>query len=502
MAMKKHYNILIFNLFILATIFSSCGGELPTTEIGRARFTVDIVTNGGYPASYPTQLFYSAGRVVKPEKDPTKRHSMFIGWMSDISEGYYDFSTIVYPYQQHYTIYATWAEAYEVYLDAGEGVFTEPDGSTFPVDTAFVAKDIPMGMPVTSPTLAGQEFRGWCVRPEATREDYFDFSNTPINEDMTLYARYVVPGTVANISFDSRGGSAVETLIEIPVGTTIEKPTDPVKEGRTFRFWIDDEGKEFDFSVPVRRDMVLHAVWSPLPEEAFGFDPTTGQITEFKAPYCETETHLDIPETIGGVKVVGFKDAVSKTPNNPGNNYNTATTKGIFQSNTVLQSVYFPPTLTRLGQWTFAGATSLSRVYMYGLTRTLPRQGGANWMLWAKQPYYAHQPFAGSGLQELHIPSTMTNMQGNGLFTQCNQLVKIHYYGADPIQLAQYTFNACANVEVMIFEKTVPPTLPANFFGNAQLTRLKEIRVPAESVEAYKAASGWGSWSNFVIPIE
>lgn len=67
------------------------------------------------------------------------------------------------------------------------------------------------------------------------------------------------------VSFDSAGGTTVET-ITVKKGETIEKPTDPTKEGYIFKGWYTNlnNGDEFNFSKPITRNVTLIAKWEKI----------------------------------------------------------------------------------------------------------------------------------------------------------------------------------------------------------------------------------------------
>lgn len=70
-------------------------------------------------------------------------------------------------------------------------------------------------------------------------------------------------GTVT-VSFDSRGGSAVDT-IELTAGDVASRPSNPTRAGYTFAGWFTDPDltEAYDFSQPVTKDIVLYAKWIP-----------------------------------------------------------------------------------------------------------------------------------------------------------------------------------------------------------------------------------------------
>ena len=68
------------------------------------------------------------------------------------------------------------------------------------------------------------------------------------------------PVTYYTVTFDTDGGSAIDAQGVIS-GKTVNKPTDPTKEGYTFFRWLDKDGKPFDFSTPITEDITLKASW-------------------------------------------------------------------------------------------------------------------------------------------------------------------------------------------------------------------------------------------------
>ena len=63
-----------------------------------------------------------------------------------------------------------------------------------------------------------------------------------------------------NISFDANGGSEVASQIVLPNANAV-KPTNPTKSGSVFNDWFYN-GSEFDFSMPISKDVKLVAEWN------------------------------------------------------------------------------------------------------------------------------------------------------------------------------------------------------------------------------------------------
>lgn len=65
----------------------------------------------------------------------------------------------------------------------------------------------------------------------------------------------------AEVEFDSNGGSPVEKAV-VKEGEKLIKPEAPVKKYAEFLGWTTEDGKDYDFSKPVTKNMVLKAKWN------------------------------------------------------------------------------------------------------------------------------------------------------------------------------------------------------------------------------------------------
>ncbi len=92
-------------------------------------------------------------------------------------------------------------------------------------------------------------------------------TSTKIKADGSLVVKLYYNRNSYDVTFDSKGGSPVEKLIGIRYGSTIERPTDPIKEGYTFGGWYKDEAcsedQAFDFSLDKipGENLTLYAKW-------------------------------------------------------------------------------------------------------------------------------------------------------------------------------------------------------------------------------------------------
>src|SRR5690554_4605336 len=120
----------------------------------------------------------------------------------------------------------------------------------------------------SNPTRSTYIFIGWYYDEELTQE--FDI-NTPITEDMTLYAKW--ESNYRTISFVTNA-NRTKTPITILSGESLGYvPSAPTKRGYTFVGWYYDEEltQEFDINTPITEDMTLYAKWQLIDNDRIEF---------------------------------------------------------------------------------------------------------------------------------------------------------------------------------------------------------------------------------------
>lgn len=128
-------------------------------------------------------------------------------------------------------------------------------------DKKPVAKTIPNQYP----TEYGWKFEGWYK--EAACINKFDFDNTEITEDITLYAKWE-KATDPNqglcaVSFNMNGHGTAIDLQVVESGKTAVKPEDPTEPGWIFLGWYKEAEctNEFSFDTPITERTTLYAKW-------------------------------------------------------------------------------------------------------------------------------------------------------------------------------------------------------------------------------------------------
>jgi hypothetical protein len=103
--------------------------------------------------------------------------------------------------------------------------------------------------------------------------------------------------------------------------------------------------------------------------------------------------------------------------------------------------------------------------------------------------------FRQSGVINIVLPDSLKTI-GINAFTSCANLEHVTI-GSGITLINNYAFSQCSNILSVTIKATTPPTLGSmsGFPGTYS------IYVPAESVEAYKTASGWSSYASRIQAI-
>lgn len=112
--------------------------------------------------------------------------------------------------------------------------------------------------------IAWYEVVGVKEKEEVLADKPFDF-NTKINKPIKLKAVYEGKVETITITFDSKGGSAVDP-ITINKGTELILPKDPTYAGYTFKGWYDINETPIHNNALLKEDTTLYAKWEKIPE--------------------------------------------------------------------------------------------------------------------------------------------------------------------------------------------------------------------------------------------
>lgn len=175
--------------------------------------------------------------------NPEKEGYVFAGWYTNVDLTYkYNFDL---PVTADLKLYAKFEES--VAVETQTVTFMKDAETLF--DTSVVKKGNTVGVPA-EPTNDGYSFAGWYTDVKCTTA--YDF-NLPVNTDITLYAKWLAKYTV---SFDTDGGSTVESQTVVTGNKATKPAVNPTKKGYNFVGWYTDNTytTEFDFENTIITD--------------------------------------------------------------------------------------------------------------------------------------------------------------------------------------------------------------------------------------------------------
>lgn len=145
-----------------------------------------------------------------------------------------------------------------------------------------------------------------------------------------------------------------------------------------------------------------------------------------------------------------------------------------------LTSVEIPSSMTSIGNNAFSNCTKLTSIEIPSSVTSI-----------------GNSAFSGCGLTSIEVPSGVTSI-GSFTFSSCSKLTSFEI-PSGVTSIGTYAFSGCTSLTSVTCKAVTPPTLGTNAFYNVPATCA--IYVPAESVDAYKAASGWSDRAAYIQAI-
>ena len=247
-----------------ATISNITESSLTLYAVWKANtYTVVFNANGGTGTMDPQSFAYGESKLLTVNAFDRTGYT-FLGWATtyNATEAKYGNNASVNNLTAEngatVTLYAVWkANGYTVTFDAnGDGVTGEMQTQSFTYGTS-------QQLTANAFSRTGYTFLGWATTNRADTEEFKDGQSvinlTAVNgATVTLYAVWQVNSYT--VTFNTDGGSAVQSLTVVYNGKATKPASDPEKVGYTFKGWFEGE-VEYDFDNAVTADIELTAKW-------------------------------------------------------------------------------------------------------------------------------------------------------------------------------------------------------------------------------------------------
>ena len=149
-------------------------------------------------------------------------------------------------------------------------------------------------------------------------------------------------------------------------------------------------------------------------------------------------------------------------------------------ANSGLTSITIPSTVTTLGIGAFEGCQSLAHMDIQANVTEIPED-------------FAQE----SGRTSVTLPDTVETI-GRSAFASTRANLTEITIPASVTSIGDYAFTQNASMATVTCLATTPPTLGKNVFN---LATGSVIKVPAASVAAYKAATNWSSYADYIVGV-
>ncbi len=226
---------------------NNIGGQTLTAQV--TGYTVTFNTNGGLALKNVT---VKPGAYLSELPTPTRDGYQFVGWYSDAALTK-PFNYLTTPISSSITLYAAWTSSVVVYFNSNGGTAVSP---------VYMNKGTYMQYAPATPTRAGYIFNGWYT--DANLRNYFDYRYYRIDKTITLYAGWVQETVKYTVTFNSNGGSNVDSMT-VNAGDSVAQ-TDlpfPSRAGYSFNGWYEDAAcNNYSNRYTINGNKTLYAGWS------------------------------------------------------------------------------------------------------------------------------------------------------------------------------------------------------------------------------------------------
>ena len=227
---------------------------------------------------------------------------------------------------------------------------------------------------------------------------------------------------------------------------------------------------------------------------------------------CTSLTSITIPSSVTIIKNCAFENCTSLTSITIPSSV-ISIGFGAFSGCTGLTSITIPSSVTSIESGVFDGCTGLTSIIVDIHNKYYDSRNSCNAIIETATNEliqgckYTFIPssvtsigdcafFRYEGLTSITIPSSVISI-GYRTFELCTSLPSITI-PSSVTSIKSRAFNNCSRLSEVIVNAVVPPTLGADvfeYYGNANL----QIKVPAESLQAYKTADKWSYYADRIV---
>ncbi|MBR5822095.1 MAG: leucine-rich repeat protein [Alistipes sp.] len=194
--------------------------------------------------------------------------------------------------------------------------------------------------------------------------------------------------------------------------------------------------------------------------------------------YCYSLTSVTIPDSVTTIGNNAFELCRSLTSVTIPDSV-TSIGSFTFADCSSLTSITIPDSVTAIGDGAFNNCSSLTSV-------TIPDSVKA----------IRYEVFSGcSNLTSVTIPDSVTTI-GESAFQNCAILEQV-VIGSGVKKIGSYAFRYCYVLNDISIKATTPPSIDASSFSYIGTSPI--FYVPTESVEAYKSATNWSEYANYIV---
>ena len=248
-------------------------------------YTIYFNSNGG---STVEEIDAQYNEEITAPEEPTKEGYTFKGWYTDQEcTNKYVFNKMP---NHNITLYAGWDKnTYTVSFNTNGGTELMP---------ILVEQQDKVVSP-SDPTKTGYTFKGWYT--DQGLINLYDF-NTEITSNITLYAKW--EKNKYTVHYNTNGGNIIEDE-EVYYGDAVPRPQDPVRDGYTFKGWLNEGLGEYEFGTMPNYNLNLQAKWQ-VNKYKITFDSNGGStVNQIESEYGKKLTEPNAP-TKEGYKFAGW----------------------------------------------------------------------------------------------------------------------------------------------------------------------------------------------------